>query len=105
MASGCNFLFLFFEGRLLLFGAEGYLDGPPDLVVEVAAGSVSNDLGDKLHAYQRNGIREYVVLGVYGRRVHWFVLRDGVFTLLAPDESGVLRSEGFPGLWLDPEAF
>ena len=40
---------------------DGYIEGAPDLVAEVAASSVSLDLGNKLTAYRRNGVREYVV--------------------------------------------
>jgi Uma2 family endonuclease len=83
---------------------DDYTEGPPDLVVEVAASSAAFDLHDKFRAYQRNGVREYVVLQVYERRVAWFVLREGVYGLLEPDEAGIIRSELFPGLWLKPEA-
>jgi hypothetical protein len=36
--------------------------------------------------------------------VDWFVLRESVYQPLTPDEAGVLRSEVFPGLWLQPAA-
>jgi hypothetical protein len=32
------------------------------------------------------------------------VLRNGQFEELAPGGDGILRSEVFPGLWLDPAA-
>lgn len=83
---------------------DDYVEGPPELVVEVAASSESYDLHDKLRAYQRNGVQEYVVAEVYEQRVVWFVLREGVYEPLVPDERGVLRSEVFPGLWLQPAA-
>ena len=41
---------------------------------------------------------------VYEQRVDWFVLREGVYETLTPDQAGVLRSEVFPGLWLQPTA-
>ena len=82
---------------------DDYVEGPPDLVAEVAASSAAYDLHDKLRAYQRNGVREYLVLQVTERRVNWFVLRDGVYDRLQPDTAGVLRSELFPGLWLRAE--
>jgi hypothetical protein len=41
--------------------AEGYLVGPPELVAEIAASSSSIDLHDKLRAYRRNGVKEYLV--------------------------------------------
>ena len=83
---------------------DDYTEGPPDLVVEVSASSAALDLHDKFRAYQRSGVREYVVLQVYERRVAWFALMEGVYELLEPDEDGILRSELFPGLWLKPEA-
>jgi Uma2 family endonuclease len=35
--------------------------GAPELVAEVASSSASYDLGKKLNAYRRHGVREYVV--------------------------------------------
>lgn len=83
---------------------DRYIEGPPELVVEVAATSKSYDLNEKLRAYQRNGVQEYLVAQVYEQQVTWFALREGVYEPLAPDGSGILRSEVFPGLWLQPAA-
>ncbi len=41
---------------------------------------------------------------MYEQRVDWFVLREGVYETLTPDTDGVLRSEVFPGLWLQAAA-
>ena len=41
--------------------ASHYLEGVPQLVVEVAASSASYDLYEKKEAYRRSGVREYVV--------------------------------------------
>jgi Uma2 family endonuclease len=38
-----------------------YLVGAPELVAEIAASSVSLDLGDKMDAYAMAGVREYLV--------------------------------------------
>jgi Uma2 family endonuclease len=48
---------------------EGYIDGAPDLIAEVAAGTTSYDLSNKLEAYQRNGVREYIVVRALTREV------------------------------------
>jgi len=85
-------------------GEDDYLEGPPELIVEIAASSAAYDLHSKRRVYQRNGVREYVVVQMYERLVEWFVLREGVYEALEADEAGVLRSETFPGLWLDAEA-
>ncbi len=92
------------QGGTSRVDAEGYLEGPPELIVEIAASSVSYDLHQKLHVYRRIGVREYVVWRTDDAEVDWFVLRRGVYERLAEDGSGVLRSEVFPGLWLDVAA-
>ncbi|MEW5987670.1 MAG: Uma2 family endonuclease [Chloroflexota bacterium] len=85
--------------------ADGYLAGAPELIVEVAASSVSYDLHDKLHAYRRNGVQEYLVLIVDEEEVRWHVLEGGEYHVLRPDQQGVLHSRVFPGLWLQPDLF
>lgn len=84
--------------------AKGYLEGAPELVVEVAASSASYDLNAKLRVYQRNGVREYILWRVETPQVDWFVLRDGRYDRLVATATGVLCSETFPGLWLDTAA-
>lgn len=83
---------------------DGYIEGAPELVAEVTSSRASYDLHTKLHAYRRNGVREYVVWRVLDREIDWFVWRDGEYERLDPEAAGVLRSEAFPGLWLDPVA-
>jgi Uma2 family endonuclease len=83
---------------------DGYIHGAPELVVEVASSSESYDLHTKKTLYEAAGVREYVVLLVRESRVRWYVLADGGFHELAPDEDGLYRSTQFPGLWLDPDA-
>jgi hypothetical protein len=83
---------------------DDYVEFSPELTAEVAASSVSYDLGSKLVAYRRYGVREYVVWRVLNHAVDWFALRDADFEPLTPDERGILKSQAFPGLWLDPAA-
>lgn len=81
-----------------------YIGGAPELVAEVAASTASYDLHDKLRSYQRNAVREYIVWRVRDKSIDWFVLRDERFEKLPPDADGFLKSETFPGLWLDASA-
>ncbi len=83
---------------------DGYVTGPPELIVEVAGSSRGYDLGPKKAAYERAGVREYLVLGIIPEEVRWFILRGGRFAELAPGADGLYRSEAFPGLWLDAQA-
>ncbi len=85
-------------------GDDGYLEGPPELVIEVASSTESYDLHSKKSAYERAGVKEYLVLALRQRKVLWFVSRHGRFEEQPVAADGLLRSEVFPGLWLDPEA-
>src|SRR5688500_15668688 len=66
-------------------GPDGYVEGPPELVVEVAASSASYDLHDKLRACRRNGVQEYVAWRVLDSALDWLVLPEGSYARLEPD--------------------
>lgn len=83
---------------------DDYVEGAPELVVEIAASSASYDLREKLAAYQRNGVREYLVWRVPNDRIDWLELTKGVYRPRPADAAGVVRSAAFPGLWLDAGA-
>jgi hypothetical protein len=83
---------------------DGYVVGGPEFVAEVAASSVSIDRNAKLRAYQRNGVREYLLWRVEDGAIDWFALREGKYEQLPPGPDGVVRSEAFAGLWLDTAA-
>ena len=53
------------------------LCGLPDLVVEVGASSIKDDLGRKRLMYERIGIREYWVVDVEAKEVFAFSIADG----------------------------
>jgi Uma2 family endonuclease len=80
--------------------ADDYVEGAPDLVVEIAASSASYDLHDKKEAYRRAGVREYVPWRVLDGAIDWFRLQDGAFIPVAPDANGIIESAVFPGLRL-----
>jgi Uma2 family endonuclease len=92
------------RGGQARFSPDDYIEGSPELVAEVASSSVSYDLHAKLPVYRRNGVREYVVWRVLEQAIDWFVLRVGQYERLLVDANGLLRSEVFPGLWLDAAA-
>jgi len=79
---------------------DGYVEGPPELVVEIAASSASYDLHSKRRVYESAGVPEYLVWVVYERRVVWLRLQDGRYVEVAPDANGVIESAVFPGLRL-----
>jgi hypothetical protein len=84
--------------------AKQYLNGSPELIAEIAWATESIDLHAKKADYEKAGVREYVVVALRMNRVFWFVRRRGKFKELSPATDGILRSEVFPGLWLDAAA-
>jgi len=84
---------------------DDYLEGAPELIVEVAASSAAYDLHEKLRVYRRNGVQEYLVLLAYEQETRWFQLIEGEYKLMAPDQEGILCSRIFPGLHFHPQLF
>ncbi|MFN0094463.1 MAG: Uma2 family endonuclease [Dehalococcoidia bacterium] len=80
------------------------VDGPPELVVEVASTSASRDLHRKREIYLAAGVQEYVVWRLDDRRIDWWQNRHGRWISLEPDSAGRLTSASLPGLVLDVPA-
>lgn len=78
---------------------SGYLSGAPELVVEIAASSVSRDAREKLVSYRRAGVAEYLLWRVLDEEIDWFLLEEDEYRPIQPEE-GLLRSRVFPGLAL-----
>lgn len=78
---------------------DDYVEGAPELIVEIAASSANYDLHDKKRAYRRNSVQEYIVWQIFEHKLDWFSLQEGEYVLL-PDADGVVQSQVFPGLWL-----
>jgi Uma2 family endonuclease len=92
------------KGGQSRISADDYIEGAPELIVEIAASSASYDLYDKLRAYRRNGVREYLVWMTQEQAFRWYVLQEGEYVQQQPDGLGILRSQVFPGLQLAVEA-
>jgi len=79
---------------------KDYVEGAPDLVVEVL--SPSNwlyDRREKLLAYQQAGVPEYWIVDTRSRTVEVRTLEEGRYTLVAEFGSGeMVHSQALPGL-------
>ena len=84
------------HGGLTRVNEAGYLVGPPELVVEVAASSASIDLRDKRRAYCRNGVPEYLVWLVAEARLEWFCLEEDEYRPQLPDAQGLFTAAASP---------
>lgn len=83
---------------------DDYVEGTPELIVEIAASSASMDMHQKLNIYRRNQVQEYLVWRVYDQQLDWFRLQEGRYDSLQPNDLGVICSEVYSGLWLAPSA-
>jgi Uma2 family endonuclease len=83
---------------------DDYVEGAPELIVEVASSSASYDLHDKLQVYRRNGVQEYVVWRVDDKQIDWYRLVDGEYVPQKTDDAGLMHSQVFPGLRLAVQA-
>lgn len=83
---------------------DGYISGAPELIAEIAASTVSYDLHSKKRIYERSGVKEYIVWRTLDRQIDWFILENGKYSKLEPNQSGIICSQEFAGLWLDVNA-
>ncbi|MCZ6679466.1 MAG: Uma2 family endonuclease [Candidatus Poribacteria bacterium] len=79
---------------------DGYVEGTPELIVEISGTSADYDLHDKLEVYRRNGVMEYIVWQTEDRRLDWFRLVEEQYVPRVPDANCTIESQAFPGLRL-----
>ncbi len=84
--------------------ADDYIEGAPELAIEIVGSSRAYDLHQKKGAYRRNGVCEYLAWITGESRLVWWELRQGEYQEIAPDPDGLLKSRAFPGFWLDAVA-
>ncbi|MEL7034055.1 MAG: Uma2 family endonuclease [Cyanobacteria bacterium J06592_8] len=92
------------KGGQSTISEDGYVEGAPELIVEIAASSVSIDVHDKLKVYRRNQVQEYLVWRVEDEEIDGFHWKEGNYIQHQPNSEEIICSEVFPGLWLNKEA-
>jgi Uma2 family endonuclease len=92
------------KGGQARISADDYIEGAPELVVEIVASSRAYDLHQKKGAYRRNGVREYLAWITGDQRLVWWELGEGDYREIAAAADGLLKSGVFAGLWLDTRA-
>jgi Uma2 family endonuclease len=92
-------------GGQTVIDSDGVVASAPELVADVVMPGQEHLIPLRSQVYRRFGTREYLVWKIADEAVDWWILRNGQFQPLAPDPAdGLLKSETFPGLWLDPAA-
>ena len=92
------------KGGQARISADDYIEGAPELAVEIVGSSRAYDLHQKKGAYRRNGVREYLAWITGERRLIWWELKNDEYREIAPAADGLLKSGMFPGLWLEVNA-
>ena len=100
----CSLYILPERGGQIGISDDQYITGAPELIVEIASSTESYDLHSKKRDYEVSGVCEYVVVAVRQAKVFWFIRGKHKFEETMPHDDGIIRSEVFPGLWLDPKA-
>ncbi len=83
---------------------QTYLDGAPDLVLEmVSTDSVARDRGEKFAEYEAAGIPEYWLIDPDRRQADFYVMTErGLYQEASLDADGRLHSHVLPGFWIKP---
>ena len=85
--------------------ADDVLSSAPGFAADVVMRDKADVIPIRRRVHARFGTREYLVWRVEDEVVEWYSLRSGDYVALTPDPAdGLLKSETFPGLWLDPAA-
>ncbi|HEY7311690.1 MAG TPA: Uma2 family endonuclease [Gemmataceae bacterium] len=83
---------------------RGYVEGAPDLAVEIVSpDSVERDYVKKREQYRRAGVPEYLIVDEMEQRVTLLKRTTSGAYREAKPRKGVLRSQALPGFWLRPE--
>ncbi len=79
-----------------------YLEGPADLIVEIASfESRTRDRGEKFYEYEQAGVKEYWLIDPEREQAEFYLLNERGVYQAAPLSEGVFRSEVLAGLELD----
>lgn len=98
-------IFFIAKSRLGIIN-DKYVDGPPDLCVEVISKSSRKyDRGRKFVLYAEHGVKEYWLIDPLKNTAEFYENLAGKFVRIAPDENGRIHSTVLPGFWVKPEWF
>ena len=77
---------------------DDYIEGAPELIIEIAASSTDYDLKVKFEVYQHCDVQEYIVWQTEDEQFDWFRLIEGVYVPLTGECGGHHRKSIFPRL-------
>lgn len=98
-------IFFVSKSRLGIVG-EKFIDGPPDLCIEVISkSSRQRDRGRKFVLYAEHGVKEYWIVDPLRFTIEFYENHDGEWVEIQPDAQGLLYSKVLSGFWVKPGWF
>jgi len=98
-------IFFVRKSRLGIIG-EKYLEGPPDLCIEVISRSSRKiDRGRKFVLYAEYGVKEYWIVDPLRFTIEFYENQDGEWFEITPDAQGRLHSKVLANFWLKTRWF
>jgi len=93
---------LFVKSENLARIGETYVDGAPDLVIEIISPeSIDRDRGRKFVEYEAETIPEYWLIDPIREQAEFYRLGDDSrYHQALPDAEGIFHSQSVPGFWL-----
>jgi Uma2 family endonuclease len=92
------------KDRLGIYQPEGIVAGPPDIVVEITSPcSFRFDHVRKMALYAREGVPEYWIANPDRRTFAMHTLQNGIYSEIGVGADGLITSDVFPGLRVDPK--
>lgn len=84
---------------------QNYVDGPPDLVVEIISPeSATRDRGEKYYEYEAGGVPECWLIDPLRKWAEFYRLGAlGLYEPIFSGREGLFHSEAVPGFWLRVE--
>ena len=84
---------------------QNYVDGPPDLVVEIISPeSATRDRGEKYYEYEAGGVPECWLIDPLRKWAEFYRLGAlGLYEPIFSGREGIFHSEAVPGFWLRVE--
>lgn len=95
---------LFYDNGQLIIADDGYLEGVPELAVEVTASTFTIDSKEKFRVYEKHGVKEYLLWNTEAGTITWYARHKDKFVPMKSNRAGILKSKIFPGLWLEVAA-
>ncbi len=96
----------FISNARLPLAQDNFIDGAPDLVIEVVSPESSDrDWHEKYLDYEAAGVREYLIIDFLSWRIAFYRLQSNGLFAPVQEQDGKLHSHCLPGFWFKPEWF